>query len=86
MYIYIYIYIYIFLFGHCWSILRTDISTQILPVVHIFSLTIVTYLKMLIVIKSLNTKQCLTRLSPPPVKLSSLRGGKFSPKKRESNL
>ena len=58
---------YIFLFGHCWSILGTDISTQILPVEHIFTLTIVTYLKMLIVIKPLNTKQCLTRLSPPPL-------------------
>ena len=58
---------YIFLFGHCWSILGTDISTQILPVEHIFTLTIVTYLKMLIVINSLNTKQYLTRLSPPPL-------------------
>ena len=56
---------------------------SILPVVHTFSLTIMTYLKMLIGIKSLNY---LPRLSPPPVKLSSFIGGKFSPKKGESNL
>ena len=54
--------------------------------VYIFSLTIMTYLKMLIGIKSHNTKQCSARLSPPPVKLSSFIGGKFSPKKGESNL
>ena len=36
-----------------------------LPVVHIFSLTIMTYLKMLIGIKSLNAKQFSARLSPP---------------------
>ena len=53
---------------------------------HIFSLAIMTYLKMLIGIKSLNTKQCPARLSPPPVKLSSSIGGKFPPKKGESNL
>ena len=40
-----------------------------------------TYLKMLIGIKSLNTKQCPARFSPPHVKLSSFIGGKFSPKK-----
>ena len=45
-----------------------------------------TYLKMLIGIKSLNTKQCLARLPPPHVKLSSFIGVKFSPKKGESNL
>ena len=38
---------------------------------------------MLIVTKSLNTKQCPARLSPPPVKLSSFIGGKFPPKKGE---
>ena len=59
---------------------------SILPVVHIFSLTIMTYLKMLIGIKSLNTKQCPARLSPPPVKLSSFIGGKFSLKKGKINL
>ena len=36
------------------SISGTDISTKFLPVVHIFSLTIMTYLKMLIGIKSLS--------------------------------
>ena len=60
------------------SISGTDISTKILPVVHIFSLVIMTYLKMLIGIKSLNTKQCPARLSPPPVKLSSFIEGKFT--------
>ena len=45
-----------------------------------------TYLRMLIGIKSLNTKQSPARLSPPRVKLSSFMGGKFSPKKGESNL
>ena len=71
---------------------RTDISAKILSVVHIFSLTSMTYLKMLIGIKSLNTKQCPARLSPPPIKLSSFMGrgggggGKFSRKKGESNL
>ena len=56
---------------------------SMLPVVHTFSLTIMTYLKMLIRIKSLNY---LARLSPPPVRLNSFIGGKFSPKKGESNL
>ena len=68
------------------SISGTDISTKILPVGHIFSLTIMTYLKMLIVIKYLNTKQFPARLSPHRVKLSSFIGDKFSPKKGESNL
>ena len=45
-----------------------------------------TYLKMLIGIKSLNTKQFSARLSPPPVKLSGFIGVKFSPRKGESNL
>ena len=58
----------------------------VVPVVHIFSLIIMTYLKILIGIKSLNTKQFSARLSPPPVKLSSFIGVKFSPQKRESNL
>ena len=57
------------------------IPTKILHVVHIFTLTIMTYLKMLIGIKSLNTKQCPARLSPPHVKLSNFIGGKFSAKK-----
>ena len=57
----------------------TDISTKVLPVVHIFSLIIMTYLKMLIGVKSLNTKQFSARLSPPPVKLSSFIGVKFLP-------
>ena len=71
--------IYMFLLG-------TDISTKILPVAHIFSSTVMNYLKMLIGIKSLN-KKCPTRLSPPPVKLSSFIGGKFSSKiTLESNL
>ena len=54
--------------------------------VHIFCLVTMTYLKMLIGIKSLNTKQCPDGLSPPRVKLSSFIGGKFSLKKGESNL
>ena len=57
-----------------------------MPVVHIFSLTIMTYLKMLIGIESLNTKQFPATLSPPLVELSSFIGGKSSPKKGESNL
>ena len=40
---------------------------------------------MLIGIKSLNTKKCPARLSPH-VKLSGFIGGKFFPKKGESNL
>ena len=40
----------------CYSISGTDISTNILAVVQIFSLTIMTYLKMLIGIKSLPKK------------------------------
>ena len=59
--------------------------------VHIFSLTIINYLKKLIGIKSLNTKQCSAKLSPPPVNLSSFIGGEgggggFPPKKGEGNL
>ena len=65
------------------SISETDISTKILPVVHIFSLIIMTYLKMLIRIKSLNSKQFSARLTPLPVKLSSYIVVRFSPKKRE---
>ena len=68
------------------SISETDISTKILPVVHISSLIMMTYLKMLIGIKSLNAKQLSARLSPHPVKLGSFIGVKFSPKKRGSNL
>ena len=45
-----------------------------------------TYLKVLIGIKSLNTKQCPARLSPPPVKLRSVIGGKFFFQKGENNL
>ena len=56
--------------------------TTILPVVHIFSLTIMTYLKKLIGIKSPNTKQCRARLSFPPVKLSSFIRGKCFLQKR----
>ena len=85
LYIYIYIYIYIiytFLFGRCYSISGTDISTKILPTVHIFSLTIMTYLKMLIGIKPLNTKQCQSRLSPSLVKLSNVIGGRYPPAPR----
>ena len=67
------------------SILGTDISTKILPAVHIFSLIITTYLKLLIGIESLNKKQFSGGLSPPPVKLSSFIGVKFFPKRRESN-
>ena len=63
MYTQIFEVIYIFLLGHCFSISGTDISRfffmshpsaslehrpQILPVVQIFSLTIMTYLKNLI--------------------------------------
>ena len=65
------------------SISETEISTKILPVVHIFSLIIMTYLKMLIRIKSLNSKQFSARLTPLPVKLSSYIVVKFSPQKRE---
>ena len=67
------------------SISGTNISTKILPVVHIFILIIMTYLKMLIGIKSVNAKQFSARLSPTPVKLSSFIGVKFPPKK-ESKL
>ena len=42
---------------------------QVLPVVHNFSLTIMTYLKIFVEIKSFNAKQCLARLFPPPVNL-----------------
>ena len=65
------------------SISETGISTKILPVVHIFSLIIMTYLKMLIRIKSLNSKQFSARLTPLPVKLSSYIVVKFPPQKRE---
>ena len=64
------------------SISGKDISTKILPAVHIFSLIIMTYLKMLIKIKSPNTRQCPARLSPPRVKSSSFIEGKFPPQKR----
>ena len=85
MYIYIYIYMYIYVPVQTLlvSISGTDISTKILPVVHIFSLIIMAYLKMLIGIKSLNTKQFSARLSPPTVKLSSFIGVNFSTQKRE---
>ena len=43
-------------------------------------ITILTYLKILIGIKSLNTKQWPARLSPPSVKLSSFIRDKFPPK------
>ena len=59
IYIYIYTYIYIFLFKYCSSISGTNISTKMLPAVDTFSLTILTCLKMLTRIKSLNTKQSL---------------------------
>ena len=80
IYIYIHIYIYIYIIYILYIPVQTllvsmsgeEISTKILPVVHIFSLTIMTYLKMLIGIKSLNTKQFSARLSPPPVKLCTL--------------
>ena len=58
----------------------------VVPVVHIFSLIIMTYLKILIGIESLDKKQCPARFSPPRVKLSSFIEGTFSPKKGESNL
>ena len=80
IYIYIYIYIYIPI-----QTLLVYFRNRHLSF-HIFSLTIMTYLKMLIGIKSLNTKQYPARLSPPHVKLSSFVGGKFSPKQGESNL
>ena len=57
-----------------------------MPAVHIFSLTIMTYLKILIGIKSPNTKQCPARLSLPSVKLSGFIGGKCFPKKGGSNV
>ena len=60
------------------SISGTDISTKIMPVVHIFSLMNMTYLKMLIGIQSLNAKQLSARLSRP-VKLSSFIGVKSPP-------
>ena len=86
----IYIYIYTYSCSDIASLLvsvsGTDISTKILPVVHIFSLTIMTYLKMLTGIKSFNTKQFSARLFLAPVKLSGFIGVKFPPKKGESNL
>ena len=50
-----------------------------LPVVQIFCLTIMTYFKKLIGIKSAATKQRPARLSRAPVKLSSFIGDKFFP-------
>ena len=43
-------------------------------------MTILTYFKILIGIKSLNTKQWPARLCPPSVKLSSFIRDKFPPK------
>ena len=43
---------------------KTQILPNILPVVRIFSFTIMTYLKKSIGIKSLNTKQCPAGFSP----------------------
>ena len=57
--------------------------TKILPVVHIFSIKIMSCLKMLIGIKS-NTKQCTARLSLHSVKLSRFIGGKLPKKGRQS--
>ena len=57
--------------------------TKILPVVHIFTITIMSSLKILIGIKSSNTKQCTARLSLHPVKLSSFIGGKSQKKGRQ---
>ena len=57
--------------------------TKILPVVHIFTITIMSSLKILIGIKSSNTKQCPARLSLHPVKLSSFIGGKSQKKRRQ---
>ena len=37
-------------------------------------------------IKSLNTKECSARLSPPPVKLSSFIWGTFSSKIGDNDL
>ena len=51
-------------------IFKQKFYPKILPVALIFSLTIMNNLKKFIGIKSLNTKQCAARLSPPPVKLS----------------
>ena len=46
----------------------TQMLPKILPVTRIFSFTIMTYLKKLIGIKSLNTKQCPARtITSPPV-------------------
>ena len=76
IYIYTYIYIIYILYIPVQTLLVSisgeEISTKILPVVHIFSLIIMTYLKMLIGIKPLNTKQFSARLSPPPAKLCTL--------------
>ena len=58
--------------------------TKILPVVHIFSIKILSCLKMLIGIKSSNTKQCTARLSLHSVKLSRFIGGKLPKKGRQS--
>ena len=77
---------YIFLFRHCQSISGTDISYQNLACGAYFQVKIIAYLKMLIGIKSLNTKQCRARLSPPCVKLSRFIGGTFSPQKGDTNL
>ena len=46
-----------------------QILPKILPVVHISSFIIMTYLKKFIGIKSLITKQCLAELSPPELYL-----------------
>ena len=73
MYIYIYVYIYIYIDTN---------FTKILPVLHIFSTTIITHLKKLIGIKSPNTKQCPATLFLHPVKLSGFIEAKVFPQKR----
>ena len=51
---------------------KTQVFSKTLPVMHIFSFTIISYLEKFIGIKSLNKKQCQTGLSPiiipsPPI-------------------
>ena len=51
-------------------VFRQTFYPKIVSVAHIFSFTIMNYLNNSIRTKSLNTKECPTRLSPPTVKLS----------------
>ena len=61
-------------FRHCYSLFQEQTSLPILACGAHFQFNNHDFLKMLIGIKSLNTKQLSARLSPPPVILSSFIG------------